>query len=294
MYIISLFFFKSITFFYFCIKSLHLCPILVFNIAFCYCSCPKKLPLSKDNTRIIGTKRLRLSVGCAYLVLWVCGSTFRTDNIPTLILLLDVRLIMILFTLCLTIKRKVMKKVLFICLIMLLTTISLNAQFKATPNGVATIDGKDFYVVDIEGKSASELYKSVMGYILSNFKNPEIVSSKQVDEMITLHGTYPSAFICKKVLGMAIAADVNLNIVMYFKDGKIRFDTPIVNSMYFSNTQQVRFSGGASVMGEGDINMFKKNGKPNKESVVKAFDSFINTAIADIIGYVKENRNNDW
>lgn len=187
-----------------------------------------------------------------------------------------------------------MKKVLFICLIMLLTTISLNAQFKATPNGVATIDGKDFYVVDIEGKSASELYKSVMGYILSNFKNPEIVSSKQVDEMITLHGTYPSAFICKKVLGMAIAADVNLNIVMYFKDGKIRFDTPIVNSMYFSNTQQVRFSGGASVMGEGDINMFKKNGKPNKESVVKAFDSFINTAIADIIGYVKENRNNDW
>lgn len=188
-----------------------------------------------------------------------------------------------------------MKKLLF-SILLLFMAITTNAQFKAEFDGVKTLDGKNFYVVEIPGKSASDLYKSANAFIISNFKNPDAVSNKMENEMINLHGTYPDAFVCKKVMGMKVYARVDMNLVMYFKDGRVRFDIPTINSMYFNDEYQVMFSGGVNVMGEGDINMFKKNGKVNKEECVENFNSFINGVISTICDYLKGNNaaNEDW
>ena len=40
--------------------------------------------------------------------------------------------------------------------------------------------------------------------------------------------------------------------------------------------------------------MFKNNGKPNKEKVIKAFNEFINGEINSIIEYMKGQKNEDW
>ena len=95
---------------------------------------------------------------------------------------------------------------------------------------------------------------------------------------------------------MKVYARVDMNLVMYFKDGRVRFDIPTINSMYFNDEYQVMFSGGVNVMGEGDINMFKKNGKVNKEECVENFNSFINGFINTICDYLKGNNaaNEDW
>ena len=155
---------------------------------------------------------------------------------------------------------------------------------------------KNFYVVEIPGKTANDLYKLTNAFIISNFKNPNAVSNTLENEMINLHGTYPQAFICKKVLGVNIFANIDMNLIIYFKDGKVRFDTPNINSMYYNNEYQVRFSGGVNVMGEGDINMFKKNGKINKKDCVDNFNNFINSFISQICDYLKGNNstNEDW
>lgn len=186
-----------------------------------------------------------------------------------------------------------MKKILFI-LLLLFTSFPVNAQFKATKDGIVTENGEKFYVVNIEGKSAVDLYKSANSWVIANFKNPNVVANKQENEMINVHGVFPAAFICKKVMGVEISAKVDMNIVMYFKDGRVRFDIPVIQSMYFNDKDQVMFSGGVNIMGEGDINMFKNNGKPNKEKVIKAFNEFINGEINSIIEYMKGQKNEDW
>ena len=52
-----------------------------------------------------------------------------------------------------------MKKLL--ALLFLFLSLSVNAQFRVTPDGFKTEEGQDFYVAPIEGKSAMDLYKGV-------------------------------------------------------------------------------------------------------------------------------------
>ena len=58
-----------------------------------------------------------------------------------------------------------MKKVLCVISMMFLA-LCANAQFMATKEGVKTTDGKDFYVIDIEGKTAKQLYDNIISYIM--------------------------------------------------------------------------------------------------------------------------------
>lgn len=190
-------------------------------------------------------------------------------------------------------KLLTMRKLLLIISIILFA-FSGNAQFKATKDGVALKNGETYCTFEIKGKTAKEIYETVNSYIISHFKNPDAVANKQENTMINLHGVFPDAFVCKRVFGIDIYAEVDMNIVMYFKDGKIRFDIPIINSMYYNDEDQVVFSGGVNIAGDGDINMFKKNGKPNKEDVIKSFEEFINNTIKDIIDYINKEENVNW
>lgn len=186
-----------------------------------------------------------------------------------------------------------MKKLLLV-ISTILFAFSGNAQFKATKDGIVTTNGKEYYVAEIQGKTASEMYNSVNSWIISNFKNPDAVANKQENSMINMHGVFQEAFVCRKTLGVNVFANVDMNIVMYFKDGRLRFDIPIIHSMYYNDESQVVFSGGINIAGEGDINMFKKNGNPNKEDVIKNFEEFINNKINEIITYVSGSKNEDW
>jgi len=174
-------------------------------------------------------------------------------------------------------------------------TITANAQFKATKDGVVTEDGQPYYIAVINGKTAQELYNSANSYVMNNFKNPNIVTSKQENAMLNIHGVFGDAYVCKKFLGIATYPNVDMNIIMYFKDGKVRFDPPVINSMYIGGGQnEVKFSGGVRVLGSGDLNMFKKNGNPNDTFLINNFNSFLNGKINDIIQYMKGQSNTNW
>lgn len=164
-----------------------------------------------------------------------------------------------------------------------------HAQFMATKDGVKTIDGNDFYVVKVDGKTAEQLYNNVESYIIANFKNPDAVANKQDDKMINLHGNFPKAFPCKKGLGKIVSyADVELNLIIYFKDGKIRFDAPSISSMVCptmktqtgQNWTYYFYAKGAAGQLTGEFSLFKKNGDVKNEFAVDGFNKFINTLVS--------------
>mgnify|MGYP001469320955 FL=1 len=106
--------------------------------------------------------------------------------------------------------------------------------------------------------------------------------------MINLHGIFPDAIPCKKWLGTHYA-DVDVNLIMYFKDGRIRFDIPIINSMtcYSYTPSRVPTKWYFS-------SFFKKDDKVKNKNAVEALNKLINNFIAEMIEYAKAQSNNDW
>lgn len=189
-----------------------------------------------------------------------------------------------------------MKKIIAICFLFVFA--SANAQFKATKDGFMAEDGKDFYVVNVEGKNAMDLYKGVRAYILSNYRNPDAVSNNMDGEMINLHFIDDRAFPISYGLGVKISAEIDLNIIMRFKDGKIRFDSPIMNRLHTPESMANKemdylFSGGTGKF-VGKTSLFNKDGKPKNNKVIKALEDYINKTINEIAESSKGESDEEW
>lgn len=193
-----------------------------------------------------------------------------------------------------------MKKIIFAFAILLLA-IPSSAQFKATKDGFLAEDGKNFYVAVVEGKSAMDLYKGVNAYIISNFKNPDAVANRMDGEMINMHASIDNAFVCKKMMGVKHYMDLDMNIVIHFKDGKIRFDAPVMNKMRCptastgigTNGTDYYFSGGVGKF-VSSVSLFGDDGKIKNKKVVNSLTEFINSYINSIIDSAKNYSTEDW
>lgn len=180
-----------------------------------------------------------------------------------------------------------------------LIAISINAQFKATETGlVSASDNKDYYVVEVQNKSASELYNSVNSFVVSSFKNPDAVANRIEGEMINIHGSYPNAFSVKKALGLSSPVNLDMNLIVRFKDGRIRFDSPTINRMYIPGTLNAKdmdyvFSGG---MGKfvGETSLFDKKGKPKDKKMIEGLETFINALVNSIVDTAKGSSDDNW
>lgn len=191
-----------------------------------------------------------------------------------------------------------MKKVFL--LFFLFVFISANAQFKATKDGLTTEDGKPYYVVPIEGKTAVELYKGVNSYVLSNYKNPDAVANKMEGEMINIHSFDNEAFLLSKVMGMSVYGEIDMNLVIYFKDNRIRFDIPVINKMQADKTSgvgkdktQYHFSGGIGKF-MGSASLFNDKGKVKDKKFVEGLESYVNNMIKEISESAKSYSEEDW
>lgn len=191
-----------------------------------------------------------------------------------------------------------MKKILFV--LMLFLSINANAQFKATKDGLTTEDGKPYYVVPIEGKTAMELYKGVNSYVLSHYKNPDAVANKMEGEMINIHSFDSEAFLLSKVMGLKVYGEIDMNLVIYFKDNRIRFDIPVINKMQADKTSGVGkdkteyyFSGGIGKF-MGSASLFNDKGKVKDKKFVEGLEAYINNMIKEISESAKSYSKEDW
>lgn len=109
------------------------------------------------------------------------------------------------------------------------TTISLDYQ---TPNFIFNQDAtfttgndKEYIIVPMEGYNQHELYKAILVGISKIFADPENAIFCIEDEMIVLNGM--TGFCIEYRMGYYA---FTYTLRLYFKDGKIRIDTPVVNA----------------------------------------------------------------
>lgn len=187
-----------------------------------------------------------------------------------------------------------MKKIIML-IVAALWTMTIAAQFKATPYGIATTDGKDYYIASFDSIPQKELYNRVENYIMENYNSPDKVSSKKPYDAITLHTYYECAFYAttlKAPFSKSIdcGAECYLTVVMKFKDGKIRFDIPGLRVIEPDVSFTKHF--GSSTH---NIYMFKDNGEVKNERIINSFNEWINEQINNIINFVRNGKQEeDW
>ena len=104
-----------------------------------------------------------------------------------------------------------------------------NAQeLLLTPVGLRNAKDLDktYVVINLEGKSAKELYNSAIKYINKTYKNPEAVIKGKVEgEFLKFNTRSESALTGKKnFVGFTLTYDLTYTTELSFKDGKVKYE----------------------------------------------------------------------
>ena len=191
-----------------------------------------------------------------------------------------------------------MKKLLFLTLALL--SIHCNAQFMLTPEGFRSQEeGKDFIVKPFPGKSAAELYDATANAILvyGFANNPEGNNSNATNiegEIITLFGT--GSMQVRKL--MVFDYTVRYNMVIRFRDGRIRFDAPIIHDAYTYNGYGMKcvlgIAGSDISTGGSTIHVFRMDGSLKEKRIKESFEALFNGIIDKICNSITGDSDDDW
>lgn len=181
---------------------------------------------------------------------------------------------------------------LFMLIFFALVALSARAQFVLTADGMTIENEKEYYVVDIPGKSQAELFTALETWIGGHFVSPnDVVNKSSANNQITLNAIAKGV---SKMPGRAIKMPLDMNFTwqIMIKDGKIRFNVPSINSLVAKgHTVQTLHIVRPSVVTDG---IFKKDGTLVDEYSKTQIENFFNENAASIVASMKDNSNSDW
>lgn len=187
-----------------------------------------------------------------------------------------------------------MKKVLLI-LVAALYSISLNAQFVLTNNGLVDStnnNNKDYYVVNYEGYNKQKLFDDYLIAISKRCVSPKDVISKVDGEQISLNIIIKNGVSRNKFH----VFDLNTTILFEFKDDKVKI-SPIINSItniYEGKIQYMYIRKKVFAIDETEFSIFNGDGDLKNKKAKFTLENTINNFIKSIISNVNKSKNNDW
>lgn len=173
------------------------------------------------------------------------------------------------------------------------------AQFEIIPGTIICKNSpnKNFVVYEFNGKSANYLYTKSLSAITSMFVSANNVTNKVDNEMINIHGVQ-SDIACIKQLGKTSCFTLDYNLIIRFKDGKIRIDSPQINELYCINGNGDKVymeidNSGTKNMGF-SLSLFKKSGEPKYKEAKDQLEDFFNKMASNIKNNIEQEESSDW
>ena len=188
-----------------------------------------------------------------------------------------------------------MKKVLL--LIMSCVPFLGYSQFILTKDGM--VDEKDpsknYLVYNFEGKTANELYISVLTALTNYYVSANDAISKVEGKIISINGIESGGICYGNFMGGCNRKfDLEYTMTIDFKDNKIRINTPIIAKTKgdgFNNNHRYSLVGGGAF---GTYSTFNKDGKLNDENSKNSIENFFNTLVNAIIKDIDNRNKDDW
>ena len=113
-----------------------------------------------------------------------------------------------------------------------------NAKCKFSFNGSVFVSnqGYDNYVIyEIPGMTTSELKTSVISAIGTIYSSPKDVINSVSDNLIQLTGITKGFKRTSKIIGESYKTQFIFNLVIQFKDGKVRYNAPVIKYIVSEN-----------------------------------------------------------
>lgn len=186
-----------------------------------------------------------------------------------------------------------MKYLLLSCF--LITSLFINAQeFEVTPEGMRDKANpeNDYLVIEAPEKTASELYQNAIKYIQQNYKNPEEVLKGQTENEYIRFETYAPQFLTVKNSGATVIINAKYTTELRFKDGKVKYDLPVLDMTADNGGFPVTFQG--SIWSGYPI--YKKNGKLIREEAKATIEHYFNTQVMNLSDALldKKTEEDNW
>ncbi len=173
-----------------------------------------------------------------------------------------------------------MKKIVFLLLMFL--SFYANAQkLVITPTGLkdsANIE-KDYVVLNIENKTAKDLYNSAIKYINLNYKNPKEVIKGSLDSDFIKYETYVSNFPVVTSMGAKMEMGTKYTTMLSFQDNKIKYEIIDLIMKNKNGGMQVIFSGSALT----GYPIYNKSGELKRNETKTDIENYFNENIKSII-----------
>ena len=179
--------------------------------------------------------------------------------------------------------------------IIFIVTLFINVQsygqkLTVTPDGLRNSDNTEqsYVVIEIEGKSAKQLFDNTKKYIIKTFKNPDFVQKGTIENEYIKFKTY-TPYIASIHAGLSkLKYDAEYFTVLHFKDGKVKYE--IINLVIMTNGAPLDFTPQGLL---GGWYIFNKKGVLKQESTKQEIDTYFNKQIKNLSSYLKGEANND-
>lgn len=155
-------------------------------------------------------------------------------------------------------------------------------------------DGKDYIVVNCDGKTAHELYDIVRINVGKTYNSPKMVMSVVEDKSIAIFA-YVQDIIIEGNFIAKISYECDYNLQFDFKDGKIRVGAPKLGEMVWQKSAIDRMKydnySASNIISK---KFFDKNGKAKKKKMkdIEKIEKEFNTLLDALVAI--PTANDDW
>lgn len=189
-------------------------------------------------------------------------------------------------------------RIIVLTLLMQFAVCANSQTFELTPNGF--VDSKNpqnsYVVVAFDGKTQQDIFNMALSALGKTFILPDNRISKVEYSQINLNGIMSDITFINR-LGLHLYFDMFYNLILEFKDGKMRINGPIINDIFRKapdGKQHIYLTvaeRGSAL--SGDLALFKNNGQVNEKKHKTKIETAVNEFVAKIISLMN-TKDSDW
>ena len=149
---------------------------------------------------------------------------------------------------------------------------------------------KVYVVINLEGKTAQQLYERSLKFITKKYKNPDLVIKGKIENEYIKITTHATDFITIKNSFAKVPISVDYNYELSFKDNKVKFEVSNIDMYDKSGKFKLQFKGEGAFSGYYIYNMKDELKKPEAKTDI---ENYFNSLIAYITENLKETPADD-
>ncbi|MDN3665604.1 hypothetical protein ACFFU1_16625 [Algibacter miyuki] len=188
-----------------------------------------------------------------------------------------------------------MKKILLLY-IFLSSNLFFGQEFTVTPEGLKNKENieKNYIVLDVKDKKASELYQKSRQFVNVKYKNPEkVIKGKIENEYLRFETFSQDLLVHTTKRGSKTFINATYYTELRFKEGKVKFEITSIDMKSTAYSTKLYFSGGGN--GKTFRIYNEKNGKLFREQIKIALENYFNNHVSDYLDFLnKKKKEEDW